>query len=75
MVDVQIIGLLYVQDLVDLCNRIEICQLVVLQQVVQLCSLDLALAVRQSRYLILWKVRVYDLRVRRNLPPFWSPAL
>lgn len=61
MVYVQVVLLVLVQDLVDLGDWVEIGQLVILQKLIKLGSLDLTLAISQGRDLISWEVRIDDL--------------
>lgn len=61
VVDVQVVLSVLVEDAVHLGDGVEVCELVVLEQLVELGRFDLGLAVRQRGDLVFREVGVDDL--------------
>ena len=74
VVYVEVVFAVLVEDAVDLGDRVEVSELVVFEQLVELCGFDLGLAVGERGDLVFGEVRVDDLR-ERGVRPFCSRAL
>ena len=68
VVDVEVVLAVFVEDAVDLGDGVEVCQLVVFEQLVELGGFDLGLAVGECGDLVFGEVRVDDLGERRVRP-------